>query len=186
MSEDNLNPYIIFPYPFKKYIQYFIGIIFVSIIITIALKFQYQNQEFGNWLYKSLSVLLIVFLHLRIFSAEKVEDERVQLVRFKSLMTTGHFLFVMIISNMFVNLSEIGDANTFGYATLGFYILIFQLIYLYNFNNNLKKDPDWIHEDIAKKFKTPLSNKSIILKLLVLVLVFYSSLFTINLIFNKG
>lgn len=112
---------------FKK-----IGLIFAAIFIFIDLIARFSNMEDKSLL--SPAYFIIYSLIIAMFSKEKIEDERIKIIRYFSLKQTFSIVILTVLLTILVN-------KTLHYSNFSYYSIIipmlcyfpiFELVNIYN------------------------------------------------------
>lgn len=135
-----------------------IGLIFAAIFIIAEAVGRFSGMDDKTSI--NLTVYFIIYsLHLAIFSKEKIEDERVQIIRYFALKQTFSILILVIL------MTNISHSNFSYYSIIASMLCYFPIFELANYFN-----PDWIFKErTAKKGSESFVSMALIIGLIASV-----------------
>jgi amino acid transporter len=170
----------IIPYPAKRVLGGFILVDLLVIISIIIINRINGPSDFTYQHLRTTGVLLLLFLQFYIFSAEKAEDERIELIRHKTFFNIIHFAFVLIIIQFIMKLSNSNFAVELNYSSVYLFTLSIQISYIIYFKINLKKDPEWIYKYKSKK--ESINQRKLIIGILIAIILYYLIIYIYKLV----
>jgi magnesium-transporting ATPase (P-type) len=170
----------IMPYPAKRVFTTFVIIITTAIFSLILINRIFGPIDLVSYHIRTTGVLLLIFLQLIIFSAEKEEDERVQMIRYRSILNIFYFAFILVIISFYFNFVGNGFGYDFDYKVLYIFVLALQLGYIAEFRKNLKRDPDWIYEKIQAPPKIKLNTNRLTIIIIGVMGLYFSGIYILK------
>ncbi|HSI91055.1 MAG TPA: hypothetical protein VK927_08060 [Adhaeribacter sp.] len=143
-------------FPLQGYWGKFAGLSISTIAIILLLIYEFLGQEYLPVIIqegKQVSTLLWLFclgLFILTFSKEKIDDERVQKIRYTALRAMAFFCFIGLFSVFSpLSIDSEGIANE-DIVPLILLLLVFPLVgYQIIFNLGLYLNPAWAYNDLG-------------------------------------
>jgi hypothetical protein len=146
MSVKTFNPYPLQGYWGKVFGFWFAVLFLIAFIVFLSIDIHAFGLHDEEGVFLALMLAMCFGMFMMVFSREKEEDERVKIIRAKS-MQIGYM--IMASTSISMSFISIIDEDFIGLNVGGVIGILFISLLFYNlyFNYSLKKDPDFNYSD---------------------------------------